>query len=185
MRELYDIYLDAFVHNVGRYKECLDQSNSGLVNPNNDYIKKAAYYGVKTVITKPQSTNRLNKAATNFEFVEVVSLLLSTMIPKEFIEIFPIDKRYDGAKYEMKDYYYTIDYMNTLDPLKPIGGEINKLLWEYQNMDIRLFNVRLLGYLDDMRNLRGQPNVIDELLNSGVPEKVVEKEYPSYLKLLK
>ena len=92
MRKLHDIYLDAFIHNIAKYKECLHQSNTGLVNLDSkeDYIKKAAYYGLKSVITKPKSTNRLNKATMNFEFVEVVSALLSTMTPSQFINFFPI-----------------------------------------------------------------------------------------------
>jgi len=48
---------------------------------------------------------------------------LGWLTPSEFMTISPIEKEYNGHKWGFKDYFYTRDYINTLDPSKPIGQE--------------------------------------------------------------
>ena len=72
---------------------------------------------------------------------------MGTLKPKEFMELYPIPKEYDGHKYEIKDYFYTRDYIKGLEQENPIGTEVFNLLWEYQNRDLIHFNVNFMEYM--------------------------------------
>ena len=78
--------------------------------------------------------------------------------------MFPIDKDYKGNKWGLKDYFYTRDYINGLEQDKPIGEEILKFLWEYQNKDITDFNVCCMEAMSNLRKLDGLPSLAENLL---------------------
>ena len=86
---------------------------------------------------------------------------LKTLTPKEFITLFPITKNYDGEKYECLDYFSTIELFKNIQMDKPLidinkiddlsekefaekDKQINLLIMEYQNKDIRKFNIKYL-----------------------------------------
>lgn len=79
--------------------------------------------------------------------IQLVNIELKKMTYKEFIQIFPIDKWYDGDKEGWKDYYYTINYIKE-------KGEDNlieepfELVLEYQNIYVELFAVQWMHYVD-------------------------------------
>ena len=155
----YDLYLNAFERAVRKYKDTPDLGNR------KDYVKQAIFYGVKAVNTKDKPKYLTREAAeNNFQFGSIVKSMIGLLTPDEFIKIFPIRKEYDGNKWQTKDYFYTRDYINTLDPNKPIREQEDPLmfLWEYTNWDITLFNVNLMGYLSDLRRLEGYPSMAAE-----------------------
>lgn len=176
----YNLYLRAFRNSTTKYIEG-DKSR--------DNIKRIVFYGVRTIINKPKPNNRLNEVKENFESVCIVKDLMSLLTPKEFMNVFPVTKEYDGYKHEWKDYSYTMRYMETLNPNKPIGEEILNLLWEYQNWDVTFFNLKLTGCLDDMRALKGQQSVIEEFFAEMKEQQDCNKGnikgMPSYLKVIK
>lgn len=188
----YKLYMNAFRRVV---TVNLEGDNS------RDNLKKMAFYGVKAVNYKPEPKNRLNEANDNFTLVAVVKDLIGELTPKELENIFPIKKWYDGDKYEWKDYYYTKEYLKKFDPDKPIGEkEAVSLLWEYQNIDINLFAVKVMGYMADMDHLRGRLSTTEQILLDINKGQEVEREevdgyggtkhpttdkIPSYLKIIK
>lgn len=160
MRGLHDIYLDAFTNSVNEYA-----AEAPEFENRKDHVKKAIYYGVKTVTTKEKTINLTKKKAeNNFQFASIVKDLIGTLTPGEFENLFPIKKEYDGKKYQSKDYFYTKKYLDTLDPDKPINESEDPLefLWEYQNWDITIFTVRIMGYMSDLRQLDGYPSISEE-----------------------
>lgn len=153
------IYLDAFIKTIKNYNDNPSEEDKNM------YLKRAAYYGVKFINTKEKPTNpTIEKTKDDFQFSSVVKSLLGLLTPKELINIFPVDKVYDGHKWQSKDYFYTMDYIN--DNLKlddPIGEDnILKLLWEYTNTDLMVFNVKIMGYMSDLRQLDGYPSISEE-----------------------
>lgn len=169
------LYMNAYDRALDSYKEDCSAKET---------IKKLIIYGIKAINTKPKEEYPLNAAQDNFTFTDIIKMVMATLTPGEFMNLFPIEKTYDGHKYEWKDYFYTMDYMKTLDPDKPIGEEILNLLWEYQNKDLIFFNIRMMGYLDDMRRLRDQTNVLEEFFNEHIEEQhqdPLNKEWPDYL----
>lgn len=155
----YELYLNAFQDAVSQYKETPGSKEK------KDLIKKAAFHGVKFInlTEKPKYLTR-EAAENNFNMVSIVKDIIGLLTPSEFMEVFPIRKDFKGHKWETKDYFYTRDYIKTLDINKPIGEQEDTLnfLWEYVNLDITLFNVNLMGFLSDLRQMEGYPSIAEE-----------------------
>jgi len=145
------LYLSAFINVVKARIE--DEENKR-------YIKQNALYGVKLINTLPKAID-YEDLVNRFQLVSAIKETMGLLTPVEFVNVFPIDKDYDGYKYEMKDYFYTIDYMNSLDPDKPIGEEITKLLWEYQNFEITMFAIDAMSLMSDIRRYE-QSSLMEE-----------------------
>lgn len=73
-----------------------------------------------------------------FQLIDSIFGVLGCLTLRNFVTTFPIDKTYDGAKWEEKDYFYTMDVLSKMDWDKPIGrDELSELLWDYENADLR------------------------------------------------
>lgn len=77
---------------------------------------------------------------------------IGTLTPQQLQQMFPISKEYDGDRYEMKDYYYTLHALEKTGIDKPIGTEMEAahLLWDYQNTEISFFLMAYMGCIEDM-----------------------------------
>ncbi|WP_286909662.1 hypothetical protein [Clostridium sp. UBA1652] len=144
----HKLYLKAFDDALIAYEEAFKDNKKDL----KEIIRKIIVYGVKSIITKEQDDSQ---SELNFIMADGITQLMGSLTPGEFISLYPIKKEYDGDKSGFKDYYYTKAYMDTLNADEPIGQEIINLLWEYHNIEIKLFNVKLLGYMSDVRVLNG------------------------------
>ncbi|MCO7128427.1 hypothetical protein NIE88_22145, partial [Sporolactobacillus shoreicorticis] len=83
--------------------------------------------------------------------------------PREFMQVFPIDKTYDGEKYETKDYFYTMNYLKSLDMDKPIGREnLSDFLWDYMNRTMWLFSALKMSALADVQRARGEKSWFEQ-----------------------
>lgn len=158
MRDLnkYGLYLNAFKKTIQAFTDKPKQE----ANP---IIRKLVFYGVKTVITEPKlELIDREKAESDFQFAGVVKDLVAVLTPLEFMAIFPIDKEFEGHRWNMKDYFYTRDYIKTLEPNKPIGETALEFLWEYHNKDVTEFNIAVMMYMSRLRQLEGQPSLAVE-----------------------
>lgn len=50
-----------------------------------------------------------------FQLIDSIFSVLSCLTLQNFVTTFPIDKDYDGAKWECKDYFYTMDVLKKMD----------------------------------------------------------------------
>lgn len=116
-------------------------------------IKKVVVYGIKYInahvkVTAVEDADIFHKLV--LETCDFIGLLT----PNEFMNIFPIAKEFNGHKWEVKDYFYTRDYLNTLERDKPIkdqnidNGSVVGFLWEYHNWEIIRFTVKLTTALE-------------------------------------
>lgn len=152
----YDLYDKA-------YGKVLKEYNNNSSQDAKPLIKKLIVYGVKMVNSKSEHGDKTyEQTEENFNFGELIKACMSLLTPSEFINTFPIDKEFKNHKYEFKDYFYTKDYIAKLDKDKPIGKEINMLLWEYTNMQLTKFNIRLMGYISDLRQFQGKSSLMQE-----------------------
>lgn len=124
-------------------------------------IKKAIFYGVKMINTMKDEILD-EDLIYNFKLINSIIDMMSTITPKEFINIFPIKKDYKGYKFDIKDYFYTIDYLKTIDLDTPIGDKILDFLWEYVNDDIHEFVVKMLLTMSHLRQMEGKPSIMEE-----------------------
>lgn len=168
------IYLKAWSKVTKEYMENPDTQNR-IMN-----IKKCVFYGVKYIITNPEREQiTREQAERDFYFVSVIKSLIALLTPGQFIEVFPIEKEYKGHKLEMKDYFYTRDYINTLDPNKPIGDdEVSNFLWKFHNWEMVEFSVNMMRYMSNLRRLDGYPSIMEEWANmNGIQCQVVQKDH--------
>lgn len=155
MTDKHQMYRRAFDSTVKRYYE----------NPGTDIkpvIKKLIVYGVKAVNTINSKSETLGAAPANFQFAQLIISFMSGLTPLEFMNLFPISKDFKGERWGTKDYFYTMNYIKTLNPDAPIGEEIFNFLWEYTNLEVTIFNVNYLGYISDLRRLEGKPSLMEE-----------------------
>lgn len=79
----------------------------------------------------------LNESKALSQLIDAVFIMCGHLKLKNFVTTFPISKEYDGAKWECKDYFSTMEVLSVMDWDKPIGGkELLELLWDYQNDDL-------------------------------------------------
>ena len=73
-----------------------------------------------------------------FTISELYKSLVASLTYREFMEIYPIDKRYDGARWGTRDYYSTMEFLSDIDLDSKISNEENlmDLFWEYDNWEL-------------------------------------------------
>lgn len=80
----------------------------------------------------------LNESKALSQLIDAVFIMCGHLKLKNFVTTFPISKEYDGAKWECKDYFYTMEVLSGMDWDKPIGEKgLKELLYDYQNDDLR------------------------------------------------
>ena len=102
------------------------------------------------------------------------------MTPREFMQIFPIEKRYDGEKWGEKDYF------SVMEDVKKHGldekiTEPERFLMGYMNDDVGDFIVCFMGLASDAyRRATGRSMMVDALddcgISCGVYNGVVRKK---------
>lgn len=129
-----------------------------------DEKKKLAVYAVKYLIGfhKPNQLTP-KKAEDNINFIFMVDDFLGSFTPREFMGVFPIDKYYDGERYGSKDYFYTVNFLKSMDMDKPIGREnISDFLWDYMNRTMLNFSVVKMSFLADVQRARGEKDWFEQ-----------------------
>lgn len=152
--EKYNYYFNALVDVLRKMKD----------NPENrNYIKQNVLYSVKFInsLELPKGRDALQNL---FDYISATKGIISLLTPNEFMNIFPISKVYDGDRYEIKDYYYTMDYINSMDKDKPIGDKTLEFLTEYINDDIDEFNLKLIMCVSHLRQHDGHLSLAEEFL---------------------
>lgn len=133
------------------FYRCMDVASSKKLE-----TRKLIYYGVK-YLGSGYVFNPL-KLEHTFNSFDLVLMVLDTITPRKLMQIFPIDKKYDGHKWESKDYYSTIEAMKEFGMDRQIGtahGQAFDFLWDYMNHDVMMFVVRFMSVLTDMSKLKG------------------------------
>ena len=153
-----------------------------VLGEDNEVTKKFLFLAVKYEAERQHEQEKVKtkeKIEADFRIFSILTDLLSGLTPKEFTQMFPIDKTYDGEKYGIKDYFSTIKAIKKIGPDTVIGSNrIMEFLWDYQNRDIRNFEVNKMCTLSDMRRLEGHKGLMEEFMEAqGVPSYTLhEKE---------
>lgn len=123
-----------------------------------DELKRFVFNGVKFITSFSKSETFEVEVKIKTIVIRLTKEVMSHLTPKEFETIFPIDKTYDGKKREVKDYFYTKEYIMNFGEHNIIGDKIDDFLWEYHNIYISLFVVDSLSVISKMNRL----NLIEE-----------------------
>lgn len=142
---------------------------------------------------------------TRYQLSELTMQLISLTTPRRLSAIFPIDKKYDGEKYEIKDYFSTVQMIKDHGWDERISDAFN-FLWDYENRHLRHYLTQYLSLVSDIRRTQGHPGILEEwaaekgiplyhmhedskgrryLLDGNGRSIRARKQYPNYLKLVK
>ena len=206
--KLENIYWDALNREKNKYLNEVANNPNASTLPS---LKKIVTYGVKAVVLKYRGT-RGNEyidrelAKSNFNLAASIVDIMGFLTPKQFMQLFPIEKDFKGHKYGAKDYFYTRDYMINLELDKPINKQMKpiELTNEYMNWDIFNFGIAIIDAIDTIRKFDGKESIIAEffhengvnthtlytdekgkkfLLDDETGKSVPVKTRPSYLKV--
>lgn len=61
--------------------------------------------------------------------------------PRDVLRMFPPTKEYDGERWGMKDYFYTIEKARAFGLDKPLGKHVEAFLWDYMEPHLNMFLV--------------------------------------------
>lgn len=202
--DYYSIYRRIFLQNAVNGLDSIEKT--GVFSP--EIASKIVFFGIKMFNANHRETNTLNyeEVEANLLYIRTIQTAISFLTPKTLQTIFPISKEYDGERYGTKDYFYTIDRINEWGENKEIGTNVEDVLFDYQNRDIRLFMVKTLSHFSHLSKLQGgksfaeqmaddlglttytlnkTPNGKEFLTNNQTGESVkVTKKRPRYLQVL-
>lgn len=149
------LYTRLFQETLNQYTENSEDRNC---------IKRLSYYGVKAVneLVKVKENTEYERINKLYEFIEVIKIAISLMTPNEMLTVFPIDKKYDGDKYEIKDYFYTMNELQKIGMNNIIAGQIDYLLWDYMNTDINRFLVNSMSISSDIYKRETGYGILDK-----------------------
>lgn len=150
----YLLYLNAFNRKI---------INDFQEDVKDDHFKQVIFYGVKLINEMPKAKTYDDELAI-FQIISVLKDLIKQLTPNEFMNMFPVEKDFKGYKYEMKDYYSSMEYVNTLDLNKPLGDNVLMLLGEYMNRDTHRFFVKSVINLSHLRQYDGHLDMFEEFM---------------------
>lgn len=133
------IYLEALERFMEKYGNVIIPENL-----QRDELKKYVFLGVKYIGKSRYSRTQNMNIDPEYKKVELLMDAIELMTPREITQMFPITKKYDGNKYEIKDYFYTMSTIENIGMDSAIGSHENviNLLWDYTNHDISMLMVR-------------------------------------------
>ena len=121
-----------------------------------------------------------------YAYLDNIVQTIGMLTPRQLVEVFPIHKTYDGDKYQMKDYFYTMEEINKIGLDNPIGDKSFELLWDYENNDLRNFLVETVSTMNLVNMYRGGVDAFDYILNNKeLPREEEKTRLPKYLQLVK
>lgn len=145
-----------------------------------DKAKQFLYFNIK-FIAQNFDFNReysANEIECWFLLIEGIGNMIGCLTPREFMQIFPVEKDYDGEKHQCKDYFYTMEYINQLDKDVPIGSDnVSEFLFEYQNRDINHYMCTWMGIINRMHKAHGGKDITEEFFEeNGYPLHTCHEE---------
>lgn len=108
--------------------------------------------------------------------IKVLKESLMVLTPNELLTMFPVEKTYDGKRYNEKDYFYTMNYLQEIGLNKIIGENVDQLLCNYVNANITRFCVVEQCTNSSLRCLTGHKVVIDEVFGRKGYKMYCDKE---------
>lgn len=137
----------------------------------------------------------LETAQALFDLLDAIFMIMGHIKLKNLITIFPITKKYDGEKWNIKDYFYTMEALAEKDMDKPIGREnMSEFLWDYENDDLRKAYIEYTCAMKilyrDLTGIDMAEKLADELLTCSTTDdiqagKFLKRRKKSHLEVVK
>ena len=120
----------------------------------------------------------LEEAQITFQQIDAIFTVCGYLTLRNFVTTFPIDKTYDGEKWECKDYFSTMEVLDKMDWDKPIGrDELSELLWDYDNADLRHAYVEFTTAMSAIYRAQTGKGIAETWLGDlGIPTYTEDRE---------
>ena len=87
----------------------------------------------------------------SFNLIDAIFGIIGRIKLKNLIKIFPIDKTYDGDKWDCKDYFFTMNVLKEKGLDNAVGRDgVFDLMWDYMNKELREFTVFYMSCMSAM-----------------------------------
>jgi len=152
-------------------------------------LMKIALCGIKYICSIRNVKRENNRLGTGydlsleeqnikFQLIDSIFTILGCLTLKNFVITFPIEKDYDGHKWQSKDYFYTMDVLSKMDWDKPIGRDnISELLWDYVNSDLRHAYVEFTTAMSAIYRVQTGKGIAETWIDDlGIPTYTKDKE---------
>ena len=118
-----------------------------------DELKKYVFYGILDLVNWKSKYTVRNKECfeieAKYKAMQDIITAAAELTPRDFINMFPIDKEYYGEKYGEKDYFFTMKELRSFPMDKKIGDMIIPFLDIYYSKPVFLFWVKYVSCIDD------------------------------------
>ncbi|MBE1554778.1 hypothetical protein [Sporosarcina limicola] len=156
--DYFSLYSTAFINTF----ESAVEQYSIIKKFDLDTRRKLVWSGVKMINASKSRSKDRKGLEIRFGLISTIKAIASGLTPREFQTVFPIEKSYNGEKYEMKDYFYTKKYIEEFGEDKIIGEDIEEFLMEYDNWTVRFFMVGMMSVASDIRRMEGGKGLAEE-----------------------
>ena len=120
----------------------------------------------------------LEEAQIAFQLIDAIFTVCEYLTLRNFVNTFPIEKYYKGAKWEEKDYFYTMEVLKDMDWDKPIvRDELSELLWDYENEELRHAYIEFTTAMSAIYQAQTGKGIAEKFFEErGVPTYSVDRE---------
>lgn len=120
----------------------------------------------------------LEEAQVVFQLIDAIFTVCGYLTLKNFVTTFLVDKYYKGAKWEEKDYFYTMEVLKGMNWDKPIGRDkLSELLWDYENEELRHAYIEFTTAMSAIYRAQTGKGIAETWLDDlGVPTYTVDRE---------
>jgi len=157
-------------------KACNRASKEYFDDKSRENLIKSVYYWVKyldllyRLLYGEMKTIPTEQIQELFQMMEAVEELIKLLTPNELMRIFPITKRYDGERYQCKDYFTTMEVLKEHGLDAHIGEEVNCILWGYMNNHLERFTINLMCIVGELHKAQtGRDMLLDFFEDQGTP----------------
>lgn len=194
-KEMDSVYKTAKLNELWerQYLSALEKSCTGrtgkICDLPQDELAKIGFAGIKYVcsmrdVARENMRLGIDKGRTleeeqvRFIVIDSIFTVLSCLTLRNFVNTFPVEKYYDGDKWEEKDYFYTMEVLSAMDMDRPIGrNELSELLWDYMNADLRHAYLEYTSAMSAMFKAQTGKGIMEKFLEDrGVPTYTMDKE---------
>ena len=156
------------IYNRVIFKKLTDAITLGGVNP--EVRKQLIYYYVKEIPLRYNEFSNASGRITDRETLDDIYTiightdhLISQITPRELIQIYPIEKSYDGNKYGTIDYFSTMENLEELGMDEPITEDkVMDVLFGYDNTHILKYISIKFSVISGLRRCEGHPGLAEE-----------------------
>jgi len=128
-------------------------------------------WGVKSL----KERFKLDSFEDELYLYETVIQLIQQVTPRQFMNIFPIDKDYDGNKYDCKDYFYTIKKSKQYGLDNRITDAF-EFLWDYWNRETSQFVISYMSVMSDISKKETGRSLLEEFATEQGIKTYAKKE---------